>query len=329
MKNILNRGKAGLLCVAMIGSMGLAGCAAVPKDTAALLELHNKAEAAKCGTVSGNFDINLNAKSGEEAMDVTADMKYLINWSIDKTAYAKFDAKITGLDDAGMSTESEESATMETYVRFNENAIQAWYRVDGSDWEYETSELDAETIEQLNSSFSSTENLDITGEFTKEDNAYVVTQTFAAIFASEQYKNMMDELSASVGEMVGGENPDFDIRSELDEVLGEVGTSMNDIETQLGKGTIKYSFDKKSYYLTGLDISGVSYSLNIPGEDESDAIDISMSLSSQNILSNYNALEESDYTVPDEVYNLFTYDDTESTDSAGITAADIDGLAVG
>ena len=130
------------------------------------------------------------------------------------------------------------------------------------------------------------------------DQGYVVDISLQSIFDSDEWKTAIADMNSEMQ----AENPDMDLTT----LLQSLGIDINDVYSQLGQTTISYSFDRKGM-LNGLDITNLSYTLDLPldvmytnGESGSDT-SISFAMTSLNTISDYNTLNSSDYTVPDDI----------------------------
>lgn len=256
-------------------------------DTASLLDMH-KTMAGNVSnfTVNGRLEAVISMTSEDENQSATAALGYEANISMDNQLYAKLNFV------AAIPDEDDISETIEVYVKLTDAQVDAWYKSESDDtWYYQSVEIDEDQMAVINrkSEFS------IDGDFSSTDTAYIITQTLRSVFESEAYKNALSDIENEIGD----DDLDSGFNFSIDDIFEQLGTTLEDFYDQLGKAKIQYTFDKNTFRLTNVDLSGFNYELTVPDMD----MLFKLSLSFSNIISNYNDLSESDYAVPDEIVN--------------------------
>lgn len=239
--------------------------------------------------LTGNFKLDITASVDGEVQAMPVSLDYAAVFSNTQKAYIS-----AGLDVDLPGDDEDVSEQFDAYISYDDSSVEMWYKTSDSDtWFYSTetiTEEDAAVIERDTGSFN------IDGDFSESDKGYIVTQTFKSIFESDAYKSAISDL------MAAPETDEDDVDSfmtqgyDINAILESVGTSFDDIESQLGKAKIEYVFDKSACRLTELNLSDFTYSISVP-----DTADVSVSLSLWNIIFDYNKVAETEYTVSAEI----------------------------
>ena len=241
---------------------------------------------------SANATVNIPVSIDYDVM-ANKDCSMHMNLSIDANLPEQME-----MEDVNIKTEAYLAKADDTHMDM-------WMLVDGdTDWRHTIIDISENTE-------SEGDKLNINGEMTTTENEYVITQTFKSIMEDDNFKKAIEDGMNA--------NSEIDMAS-LDEKLSSIGLSTDSIKEQLGKGTIKYSFDKKSYYITRFDIENVNLTATIA--QGGDSMDIKFSFSSKNEIKNHNNVKDEDIIVPDDIKANAKDVDLSNLDLDSITSGD-------
>lgn len=272
-----------------------------PKTTVELVQLYkeNNADISSM-SVSGTTKADISVKTPDETQYLPIELIYRVDMGGKDKVHISADIKMDMPDDSGTE---DINMNMEAYALYDGSKADVWYKSSDSDaWYYETTEITEENAATIDREAV------IDGDFSVGDTGYVVTKTFASIFESEEYKSLIADLTAvpDTGSDDDAVDPYMTAMPDINELLASIGTSFEDIQNQLSSAKIEWVFDKTSYKIIECNLKDFKYELQIP-----DTAFVSLSLSSANIISDYNSLDESSYTVPEDVKaNAVSYADS-------------------
>ncbi|MBO5435622.1 hypothetical protein J6A31_07500 [bacterium] len=248
-----------------------------------------------------DVDINMTTTDGSVNVAIPATLDYTLKASDTKEMYV--DVKIDV--DLPDSMEMEDiDAGASAYLKVNEDNVETWAKTSDTDvWSYSKiseSDLPSDTDSELTMpeiDFSKYETMTIPGDLSTSDVEYIITYTFKSVFDSEAYASLTSDMNASFtsGMEASGAGSDIDMNTMFE----SIGIDLANIQEQLGKGKMSMTFDKDTLYMTGFDITDVAYETTI---EENDMV-LSINLSSENDVTDYNKLTVSDYTPSDDIKN--------------------------
>lgn len=322
MKNVSKR-VMGFMMSAILAAGMLAGCGEIkneePKDAIGMMEqyaaaLENAGSYRMDGTISMKSGVNgsINEDNGGAFnFNIPIDMKFDMaanssgekihgNVTLDMDTFdmTKMFSEMAGEAPSDKQQKNRnQSFSFELYSEKDQDNITVYTKGSGQDGWQKSTQSTKDTSKESEYAEMITEFENIAKGF--------------EVFKDAEFKNTEEnyEVIAPISSIIENSKIKDSIEKEVEksgasEMVGKNYFDINDMFNQLGESSIKFTFDKNTKLLKNVKIDDVNYKTSINGEEYMGMnLTVEFSMSIDINMTDYGKLNESEYTVPDNIKN--------------------------